>query len=122
MKKIERINELIEDGIDDASKLNAINDIVLKLTPGNKLNFLLYDGDYLYVHKNEPGTMFRKALSDAVIVSTHPLDDSVWEDVPQNQLLVYRDGKLVYEGTRHENTYYHDEAKFRYQYLDHATL
>ena len=119
---VEWINRLILNGFDDARKWNFINEIVLKLSPGNKLNFLLYDGDYMYVHKNEPGTMFRKVTQGAVIFSTHPLDDFAWEEVPQNQLLVYRDGKLVYEAESHKNTYYHDEEKFRYQYLDQAML
>ena len=119
---VEWINRLILTGFDDARKINFINEIVLKLTPGNKLNFLLYDGDYMYVHKNEPGTMYRLSRPGAVVFSTHPLDGSDWEEVPQNQLIVYRDGQLVYEAMPHCNTYIHDEEKMRYQYLDHAML
>lgn len=119
---VEWINRLILNGFDDARKINFINEIVLKLTPGNKLNFLLYDGDYMYVHKNEPGTMYRLVKPGSVIISTHPLDDSDWEEVPQNQLLVYRDGELVHEAKPHRNTYIHDEEKMRFQYIDHSML
>ena len=119
---VEWMNRLILTGFDDARKINFINEIVLKLTPGNKLNFLLYDGDYLYVHKNEPRTMYRLVKPGSVIFSTHPLDAQDWEEVPQNQLIVYRDGVLVYEAEPHKNTYIHDEEKMRFQYIDHAML
>lgn len=119
---VEWMNRLILNGFDDARKFNFINEIVLKLTPGNKLNFLLYDSDYLYVHKNEPGTMYRKVIPGAVIISTLPLDNEHWEEVPQNQLIVYKDGKIVYEAEPHKNTYIHNEENMRLLYLDHATL
>lgn len=119
---VEWMNRLILNGFDDARKFNFINEIVLKLTPGNKLNFLLYDSEYLYVHKNEPGTMYRKIIPGAVIISTHPLDNEHWEEVPQNQLIVYKDGKIVYEAEPHKNTYIHNEENMRFLYLDHATL
>ena len=95
---------------------------MLELTPGNKVNFLLYDGTYMYVHKNEPGTLFRKEEDGTVFFSTHPLDDTSWEEVEQNTLLVYRSGKLIYRGQQHDNTYHHDEAKMKLIYLDHAML
>ena len=119
---VEWMNRLILNGFDDARKFNFINEIVLKLTPGNKLNFLLYDSDYLYVHKNEPGTMYRKVIPGTVIISTLPLDNEHWEEVPQNQLIVYKDGKIVYEAEPHKNTYIHNEENMRLLYLDHATL
>ena len=119
---VEWMNRLILNGFDDSRKFNFINEIVLKLTPGNKLNFLLYDSDYLYVHKNEPGTMYRKVIPGEVIISTLPLDNEHWEEVPQNQLIVYKDGKIVYEAEPHKNTYIHNEENMRLLYLDHATL
>ena len=117
-----RINEAIAEGLDDTKKIRVIEDAVLRLTPGNKLNFLLHDGDYMYVHKNEPGTLFRTVSQGTAVFSTHPLDDRCWEEVPQNRLLVYRDGELIHEAQPHVNTYYHNEEKMRLQYLDHAML
>ena len=73
------------------------------------------------MHKNEPGTMFRHSEPGMAVFSTNPLDDSDWEEVPQNRLLVYRDGELIYEAEPHNNTYIHDEGKMRLQYLDHGT-
>lgn len=119
---VERINGLIREGADDESRHELIEQIVDELTPDNKVNFLLYGGDYLYIHKNEPGTLYRLTRPGSVVLSTHPLDDSDWEEVPQNRLIVYRDGEIVYEGRPHKNTYIHDEEKMRFQYLDHSML
>ncbi len=119
---IERINQAAIEGLDDEKKIRVIEDVVLRLTPGNKLNFLLYDGDYMYIHKNEPGTLYRTVSQGTAVFSTHPLDDQFWEEVPQNRLLVYRDGELIHEAQPHVNTYYHNEEKMRLQYLDHAML
>ena len=88
----------------------------------DKPGCLLYDGDYMYVHKNEPGTLYRTVSHGTAVFSTHPLDDQFWEEVPQNRLLVYRDGELIHEAQPHVNTYYHNEEKMRLQYLDHAML
>ena len=119
---VDSVNRLISDGLEGEQKIHLINECIHRLTPGNKLNFLLCDGEYMYVHKNEPGTMFRLTSGRTAVFSTHPLDDSDWEEVPQNRLLVYRDGELIHEASPHENTYYHNEEKMRLQYLDHAML
>ncbi len=50
------------------------------------------------------------------------IDNEYWEEVPQNQLIVYKDGKIVYEAEPHKNTYIHNEENMRFLYLDHATL
>jgi len=118
---VDRFNGLGSDA-NDSDRFKLIDEIVHILTPGNKVNFLLYDGSYFYIHKNEPGTLYRKEKDGAVFFSTHPLCDSGWEEVDKNTLLVYRDGKLEYKGTRHENTYHHDESKMRLIYMDHAML
>lgn len=119
---VEQINKNNLSGNYGEYGFEFINEIVYELTPGNKLNFLLYDGEFMYVHKNEPGTMFRHIEPGTAVFSTHPLDDSEWEEVPQNRLMVYRNGELIYDGEPHNNTYIHDEGKMRLQYLDHAAL
>ena len=89
---------------------------------GNKLNLLIFDGENLYVHKNEAGTMYRKTGGGYVYFSTKPLDDGIWEEVPINRLLIYRDGKQIYEGTAHEHTYVHDEEQMNMLLMGYAML
>lgn len=119
---IDRVNREVERNCDNKAKCELIDDIVREITPGNKVNFILYDGTLLYVHKNEPGTLHRKQDGNTIYFSTHPLDDRGWEEFEQNRLMVYRAGKLIYEGKEHDNTYHHDEARMKLIYLDHAML
>ena len=117
---LDRMNNL--DGSDPEDRMRLIDDVVTKVVPGNKLNLMLYDGQYLYVHKNEPGTLYMKKIEDGIMFATHPLDDGHWMEFPLNVLNVYRDGKLVYEGQRHEHTYIYDPEKMKAIYMAYATL
>ena len=119
---VDMVNGLQGKDITDREKFDLINGIVLKITPGNKVNFLLFDGENMYVHKNEQGTLFRTLIKEGVVFATRPLDDTEWEELPQDTLLVYRSGRLIYEGDPHQNTYVHDDGKMRLIYMDHAML
>ncbi|MCR5327271.1 MAG: class II glutamine amidotransferase [Saccharofermentans sp.] len=110
-------------GINDASsRYKVMDDVCVKLSDKNKLNFFAFDGQVFYVHKNEAGTLYRKNNDGYVFFSTRPLDDGAWEEVPGNRLLVYRDGKQVYEGTVHDHTYVHDEEQMRMIYMGYSAL
>lgn len=107
---------------DEAARFNLMDSVAVKLSDKNKLNFIAFDGQNLYVHKNEAGTMYRKNNDGSVFFSTRPLDEGAWEEVPLNQLLVYRDGNLVYEGTIHEHTYIHDELQMNMLLMEYSQL
>ena len=107
---------------DEAERFKMMDSIAVKLSDKNKLNFFAFDGQDFYVHKNEAGTMYRQIHDGCVFFATKPLDDGEWEEVPLNQLLVYRDGKLVYEGTVHDHTYVHDEEQMNMLYLGYSGL
>jgi glutamine amidotransferase len=122
---VEQVNKkFLQDpcDFDVNARLELIDEIILRLVPGNKVNLLLYDGDYFYVHKNERGTLFYQEKPGIVIFATRPLDDEEWKELPMNRLLVYKDGKLVYMGTPHENEYIYDEEQMKLLFLDSAAL
>ena len=108
--------------MDEVSRFKLMDSVAVNLSDKNKLNFLAFDGQDLYVHKNEAGTMYRKINDGSVFFATKPLDDSEWEEVPLNRLLVYRDGKLIYEGTVHDHTYVYDEVQMNMLYLGYSQL
>lgn len=111
------------DGVtDEAERFELMDSIVVRLSVGNKLNLLIFDGENLYVHKNEAGTMFRKNGDGHVLFATKPLDDGIWEEVPINRLLIYRNGVLIYEGTEHDHTYLHDEEQMNMLLMSFAML
>ena len=103
-------------------RIRMVDEAIKAITPGNKVNLLIHDGEYLYVHKNQAGTLHMKRDEAGVLFSTQPLDDGAWEEFPQNQLMVYIDGRPVYAGEPHGNTYIHDEEKMKILYFAYSGL
>ena len=91
-----------ENPLDEYHRCELIDDFVRDLSPRNKLNLMIFDGELLYIHKNMKQTMKYRQHGAGVIFSTNALDDAEWKDVPTAQLLVYKDGKLIFEGKRHD--------------------
>ena len=107
---------------DANERIRLVDKLIRRIVPENKVNLMIYDGDYFYVHKNEEGTLYKSERPGSFIFSTHPLTPDGWEEVPQNQLLVYKDGELIYEGEKHEHTYIEDEENTKLLYLGYAGL
>ena len=122
---VDKINEAIKKHnrpLLGEEKFEIVEKIVFKLSKGNKLNLIVFDGQYYYIHKNQEGTLFVKEKDGASIFSSTPLDEKQWAEVPQNQLLVYEKGQLVYQGTVHRNTYIYDEAQYKYLFMAYANM
>lgn len=117
---LDRINNL--DTSDAQDRMRLIEDVIARVVPGNKLNLIIYDGELLYVHKNEMKTLYSKKIDDGLMFSTQPLDDGKWTEVPSNCLHVYRGPELVYEGQRHEHTYVYDPEKMKVVFMAYASL
>lgn len=122
---IDRINEeTVQQGhaLTDRERFDVINRTVLDSTAHNKVNFMLYDGDLFYVHKNMKNSMFVKCLGQSLLFATSPLDDQKWEPVPLCQLLAYKNGRQILTGTVHPNEYLADPKDMKLIFLDYATL
>lgn len=122
---VDRMNSLYRenDGSDDpALRFWLMDEIVQELSPQNKINLVIFDGEYFYIHKNEEGTLFKLEKKGSVIFSTRPLTTGPWEEIPRNQLFVYKDGNKVFEGARHDNTYIINEENMRTLYMGYAGL
>lgn len=102
-----------------------LDKLIAELSVHNKLNLLIWDGEQMYVHTNYADTLHRlQTTDDTVIFSTLPLDNAPWQKVPLLQLLVYENGKLVFQG-KHKSTEYIDPEKdFEYKnyHYDYAGL
>ena len=122
---VDQVNRKFMDELsyfDVNERFRTIEDAVKTLSGGNKLNFLLYDGEYMYVHNNEDNSLYIKNGEKSAIFSTKPLDDGNWEPLPKNRLFVYHNGEIVYEGEEHSNTYISDPEKEKSIYLQFAGL
>ncbi|MGN1264193.1 MAG: class II glutamine amidotransferase [Muribaculaceae bacterium] len=104
-------------------RFRLLDELITHLSVGNKLNLLIWDGEYMYVHTNYRGSLHMLRRSDdSVWFSTQPLDDGAWEPVPFLQLLVYRNGRLVYAGEGRSSEYFDPEENFEYKNFDYANL
>ena len=100
---IDRMNQAISEGgpLSEEERRDIVERLVRELSPNNKLNLILSDGECLYVHINTRGSLCRKDDGEGVLFSSKPLDGELWSPVELNRLLVYRDGEQVYAGPAH---------------------
>ncbi len=97
-------------------RFGVIDDIIADMSVGNKLNLLFSDGEYTYAHTNYPDSLYYLDKGDTTLFSTSPLSREEWEPLPMTSLIVYKDGKKVYQGKSHGNVYVEKEEDLRYLY------
>lgn len=89
-----------------SERFALVDAFVQEMSPRNKLNLLIWDGELLYIHKNLKNTLVYKHLPEGTLFSTQPLTDAPgWEKVPLAQLIAYRDGEQVFTGTEHRGQF-----------------
>lgn len=101
-----------QKALSDQERFAVVDDMIHAITPKNKVNFLIYDGELFYIHSNHKGSLYlcQDQKIRSLIVSTQPLNteqsgNNHWTEVPQNTLLAYRKGRLIYQGRMHYNDY-----------------
>lgn len=99
-----------------------LDGIVSDMAKGNKLNLLLYDGEITYVHTNYKGSLYYLEQEDSVMFSTQLLSEEEWNPVPFTTLLAYRNGKLLFTGTKHGNEYVDNEENLKFLYQAFSNL
>ena len=65
---------------------------------------------------------YRANNEDYTMFSTRPLDSDTWKNVPINRLMVYKDGKNIYTGKKHNHTYVFDEEHYKFLFVHYSTL
>lgn len=83
-------------------RFRLIERFIADTAPRNKLNLMIYDGELLYVHKNMRETLKMRRVEQGWLFATTPIDDSgAWQDFPTSQVMAYRNGELLFIGTKH---------------------
>lgn len=103
-------------------RFRLMDEFVCRVSPENKLNLLLYDGEMMYVHTNYANSLHVCQKDGTAIFSTQPLNFDQWDPLPMNTLLAYRNGELVFRGTDHGNEFFDSEEKMRLLFLDFSVL
>ena len=122
---IKRINDRTNDKkspLNPTERFDVINEIVKELSPNNKLNLIIYDGEQMYVHSNCRNTLFMREDDEGITFSTNPLSKGMWKLHPFTMVAAYKDGKRVMIGESHDNEYIPDEKSIRALYLAYAGL
>ena len=122
---ISRINKAQEEkgsALTQEERFSLMDEILVEITPENKVNLLVYDGELLYAHTNCEGSLHRCRKEGAVVISTQPLDHSQWERIPMNTLIAYKNGEQIFAGTDHGNSYIETPEKMRLLFMDFAGL
>lgn len=114
----ERVLLYLLDALDAAGatsleeRSDALAQALAALSPNNKLNVLLEDGQHLFAFTNtEDDTLYWKREEGTVTFCTRPLDDGAWAPVPKLRLLALRQGELVRETVTRGGLYRYDEAE-----------
>ncbi|MCD8019027.1 MAG: class II glutamine amidotransferase, partial [Clostridiales bacterium] len=104
---LDQINQQTETHgiLDSEVRFRVLDAIFCDMAEGNKLNFLIYDGECLYVHTNYEGSLHFWQEEGRVMISTSPLRDGSWKPFPMTTLLAFKDGELLYTGTNHHQVY-----------------
>jgi glutamine amidotransferase len=115
---IDKINQAEYDkpALSGEERFKIIDCIISNMSKGNKLNIILYDGEYMYVHTNYRDSLFYLQKEGEIFFSTQPLSEEDWKLVPFTRLLAYKEGQKVFEGTNHQNEYIDSEENMNMIY------
>lgn len=102
--------------LNSEERFELMDNIISDMSKGNKLNLLIYDGEYMYVHTNYANSLHYLELENKIIFSTLPLTNDEWHQVSFTTLLAYKNGRLAFAGTNHKNEYVDNEESLRFLY------
>ncbi len=108
--------------LNEDERFDVIQEIVTELSPKNKLNLLIYDGEVLYVHTNFKDSLYERDDGGSIYFSTKPLRSGLWDNVPFTRLMSYKDGKELRAGVSHGREYIPDECSINALFLAYSGL
>lgn len=115
---VDRIDERqkeLQRPMTDHERFTFLEEVINELSVNNKLNLLIWDGKNMYVHTNYANTLYMLRQSDeTVLFSTKPLTEEDWQPVPFLRLLVFHEGRLVFEGEKRSTEYFDPEENYEY--------
>lgn len=125
MYLVDKLNEKIRElsrTPEAEERFFLLDRIISDMAKGNKLNLILYDGEYMYVHTNYKNSLHYLKKQDSILFSTQPLGNEDWKPVPFTTLLAYRNGEKIFTGTNHGNEFIDNEENLRFLYQTFSNL
>lgn len=122
LDKINREQTALGRALEKEERFALLDGLVCDLAVGNKVNFLLFDGEMLYVHTNYANSLYMCMQEDKLLFATKPLTKASWVLHPFTTLCAYESGRKVFEGTNHGNEYMDNEKDMKFIFTDFAGL
>ena len=122
---IDQINIAMEEKggeLTGRERFILLDKIIVNMAKDNKLNLLIYDGEFFYVHTNYKNSLQMAYVKNGVLFSTQPLPSGFWRPVPFTQLLAFAKGRLVEKGTVHGKEYIDSEENLNMLYQIFSNL
>ncbi|MGN1132243.1 MAG: class II glutamine amidotransferase [Ruminococcus sp.] len=103
-------------------RFKVLDNAISEMSAGNKLNLIIWDGEFMYAHTNLKKSLHYCYKDNSVCISTRPLELTGWKELPFTQLLSFKDGKPVNKGKVHNNEYIETEENLRFLYQVFSNL
>lgn len=108
---INKKEQELQRQLNEEERFHVLDSAMGKISKGNKVNLMVYDGDMFYVHTNYARSLYELKKEKGVLFSTTPLTGEDWRPVTFTTLLAYREGEKIYTGTNHGNAFMDTEEK-----------
>lgn len=102
---IDRLEKGLGRTATDRERFDNIEASITDISPGNKVNLMIYDSEQLYVHANMASSLHYMKMSDGIVFSTKPLTGESWCEVPLSTVAAFRDGREVFRGEDKHHVY-----------------
>ncbi|MBQ6219454.1 MAG: class II glutamine amidotransferase [Methanosphaera sp.] len=105
---VDKINEEQNDKkrqLTSKECFHLIDSITSELSENNKLNYMLFNCEILFVHANYKDSLYYLQSEDSFFISTRPLSDEKWKLLPINRVYGIKEEKIIYYGIQHKHEY-----------------
>lgn len=120
--EINQAQEKRERDLTFTERFELLERLICEISLHNKLNLLLYDGEYIYVFTNYKDTLFVYQTDQTAYFATQPLSQDAWENLPFLTLCAYRKGARVKTGTLTGHEYIQNEDDLKYMFVQYSGL
>ncbi len=122
LDEVKHETELKGEPLDVEERFDLLERITYDMSEGNKLNLLIYDGEWMYAHYNAENTLYYYKDSDGCMIATTPINDHDWRPFLPTRLTAFKDGKMVLEGTNHGHIFTENKSAMNQFYMTYSEL
>lgn len=108
--------------LDASERFAVLEPLIADMAHGNKLNLIIYDGEWMYLHTNYKDSLYVWEQDQTAVFSTVPLREGHWQPLPFTTLCAYHQGVRVLQGQPHANEYIDNDNDLKFLFSAFANL